>query len=311
MSSHPFRWACPACKEPLLPIEASRMRCPRDGVDYYQECGIWRMLTAEEAALHRPFVRDYDRVRNAEQWGAGNGDYYRALPYSDLSGRHSRIWHIRAASFDALRKEVVVPLAHALGRPLRVLDAGAGNGWLSYRLALEDHELIAADLRTGPADGLGACSWYMDEVSFNLVQAAFEQLPLFDGELDLVVFNGSLHYAVNYEAVLAETLRVLGSHGRVAILDSPMYSRARSGQQMVDELYDRLRKEHQIEPGAIPHENYLTPRRLQELARRLQLSWRIIKPFYGWRWALAPWLARLRGRRQPARFYLIVGEPCS
>lgn len=33
-----------------------------------------------------------------------------------------------------------------------------------------------------------------------------------------------------------------------------------------------------------------------------------LQPSYGWRWAMRPFLARLRGQREPARFALLVGQ---
>jgi predicted RNA methylase len=42
------------------------------------------------------------------------------------------------------------------GRPLRIADLGAGNCWLSYRLALRGHLPIAIDIQGDPLDGLGA-----------------------------------------------------------------------------------------------------------------------------------------------------------
>ncbi len=54
--------------------------------------------------------------------------------------------------------------------------------------------------------------------------------------------------------------------------------------------------------------NYLTYERLAQVADALSLQWQVIRPFYGWRWAIRPWLARLRGHREPASFYLIVGQ---
>jgi hypothetical protein len=36
---------------------------------------------------------------------------------------------------------------------------------------------------------------------------------------------------------------------------------------------------------------YLTWAMLRDLGRDLDLRWRIIRPWYGWRWALRPWRA--------------------
>ena len=37
-----------------------------------------------------------------------------------------------------------------------------------------------------------------------------------------------------------------------------------------------------------------------------RLSWEIYKPWYGWKWALRPWKARLRRQRPPSRFWILV-----
>lgn len=269
------------------------------------------MLTVQAAARYKAFVQNYDAVRRGEQWGAHNGAYYRALPYRDLSGQHPDIWRIRTRSYDALVEEIVRPLSRSRSRPLKILDAGAGNGWLSYRLALEGHMLLATDLRVDEVDGLGACSWYRDEVSFVAAQATFEQLPLCSDQLDLVIFNGSIHYASKYHEPLREALRVLTHDGNIVIVDSPLYEQARSGQAMVRERHHYLKREHNIDPKTLPHEDFLTHERLDRLAEQLTVQWRLIEPLYGWAWKLAPWLARLRGKREPARFYLIVGGRCS
>jgi release factor glutamine methyltransferase len=59
----------------------------------------------------------------------------------------------------------------------------------------------------------------------------------------------------------------------------------------------------------------LTFRRLDELATMIGIQWQTIEPDYGVTWKLRPWKARLRRRREPARFLLIVsgraGEPGS
>jgi hypothetical protein len=54
--------------------------------------------------------------------------------------------------------------------------------------------------------------------------------------------------------------------------------------------------------------DYLTDGQLENLAHELGLYWNIVSPNYGLAWKMRPWLARLRGRRQPARFLLVIGE---
>jgi SAM-dependent methyltransferase len=301
-------WACPACRSPLQRVGASQLECTAGCAVYEQRKDIWRLLAPEKETDYRAFVQNYDTVRLQEAWCSSDGAYYRALPYKDLSGRHPDVWRIRAISYDTMLVEVVHPMASTLNRTLHILDAGAGNGWLSYRLALEGHTLLATDLRVNDVDGLGACSWYMNEVNLVAAQAAFEQMPLCDDQFDLVVFAGCIHYATDYESTLREALRVLRHGGRLVILDSPLYKNEKSGQKMVQERDARLRDTYGIDPETLPHENYLTYGRLQQLGEQLGVTWSLIEPFYGWAWTLAPWFARLRRKREPARFFVIVGR---
>lgn len=281
------------------------MHCPACWVDYPCVDGIWRFLPPERAAFFRAFLRDYETLRRAEGRGADDPAYYRALPFEDRSGRFRADWRIRAKSFQTFVRRVLDPLARRRGRPLRVLDLGAGNGWLSYRLACRGHVAVAVDLITNTWDGLGAHVHY--DVAFLPVQAEFDRLPFADGQFDVALFNASLHYSTDYVVTLAEALRVLRSDGRVIVMDSPVYRDAASGRQMVQERKAEFVRRYGFPSDALPSEHYLTYDRLQGLAEALDLRWTFIRPFYGWRWALRPWQARLLGRREPARFLVIVG----
>ena len=44
---------------------------------------------------------------------------------------------------------------------------------------------------------------------------------------------------------------------------------------------------------------------LSDLARRLSLRWNIAKPWYGFSWAMRPLKARVLGKREPSKFYLL------
>jgi SAM-dependent methyltransferase len=299
-------FACPRCRQPLE-AAGNAAYCAEDDITFEQVDGVWRFLLPEREAYFRQFVAEYEAVREAE--GRGNADpaYYRALPYRDLSGRFSTDWRIRARSYDALVSQVVRRRKARRQRPLAVLDVGAGNGWLSNRLSEAGHSVAAVDLLTNGFDGLGAHVHYATD--FMPVQAEFDRLPFASDQVDLVVFNGSFHYAVDYAVTLSEALRVLRATGQVVVMDSPVYQDADSGEQMVREREASFQARYGFPSNAIPSENYLTYTRLEELAEALAIRWRIIRPFYGWRWALRPWKARLLGRREPAQFLLAVGTP--
>ena len=297
---------CPRCQTRLERSAPDRFTCPQDGLEFRTEDGIWRFLLPESEAHYTRFIADYESVRRSEDRGSGSANYYRALPFKDLSNRYRADWAIRARSFNVLVKNVLTRLQNPLERSLKILDLGAGNGWLSNRLAAQGDRVIAVDLLVNEQDGLGA--WKHYEHSFIPMQAEFNHLPVMDRFADVVIFNASFHYAEDYAKTLREALRVLPAEGLIVIMDSPLYRGGASGEKMVQEREAEFKKKYGFASDNLQSENYLTYTRLKELAQELNLKWKIITPFYGLRWILRPLIAKFLGRREPAKFHLIVGR---
>src|ERR1041384_5160963 len=129
---------CPRCRNPLRRSAPDRVTCPKDGLEFWNIDGIWRFLLPESQAHYSRFMADYESIRRAEGRRGDSANYYRSLPFKDLSGKHKADWAIRARSFDVLVKKVLAHYQDPLERSLKILDLGAGNGWLSNRLAAQD-----------------------------------------------------------------------------------------------------------------------------------------------------------------------------
>ncbi len=301
-----FRFACPQCGRTLESLTEDRLYCTADQLVYRRRDGIWRFLTDERARELQPFLDSYAAIRQAEGRGSDDPAYFHALPDRDLSGRFSADWAIRARSFTRLIDTVIEPMERNRSRPLRIVDLGAGNGWLSNRLALRGHAVAAIDLSLDPRDGLGAHKHY--EASFDHIQADFDRLPLDAGQVDLAVFNASLHYTIDAQATLSETLRVLESVGRVVIVDTPVYRDPQAGERMVEERRMAFEQMFGLSGNARSHENYLTHERLDSLAETLHLEWELQAPVHPLRWRLGRRVAGLRLKREIASFPLLVGR---
>jgi ubiquinone/menaquinone biosynthesis C-methylase UbiE/uncharacterized protein YbaR (Trm112 family) len=299
-------FVCPRCRTTLERNAADRLTCPQDGLEFWQVDGIWRFLLPESEAHYGRFIRDYEAVRRLEGRGGNSANYYRSLPFKDLNGRHSADWAIRARSFNVLVKNVLTRLQDPLERSLKILDLGAGNGWLSNQLSAQGDRVLAVDLSVNEQDGLGAWKYY--EHSFTPIQAEFNHLPVMDRFADAVIFNASFHYSENYLETLKEALRVTSAKGLIVIMDSPVYRRGDSGEKMVAEREAQFREKYGFASDNLQSENYLTYARLDQLAKELNLTWKRITPFYGLRWSLRPLMAGLLRRREPAKFHLIVGR---
>jgi SAM-dependent methyltransferase len=219
-------------------------------------------------------------------------------------GPQRKQWETRARTFDAFLDHIIEPLAVRCGRALRVLDLGAGNGWLCYRLASLGHETTAVDLRFDAVDGLGAADGYADVLPrvFPRVGATFNALPLRDDSFDVIVFNAALHYATDLSLVLSEAARVMMAGGRIAVLDSPFYRQARDGERMVQEKRASAAQQFGARADilmSLPFIEYLTRGRL--CAALPELNWQLHRVRYPLWYELRPLSVR-RGQRMPSRF---------
>jgi SAM-dependent methyltransferase len=286
---------CPGCRSRLTSLE-----CGLCGFRMQLGRGIVHALLPERVAHYARFIDDYERIRSEEGRGSRSEDFYLGLPYKDTSGRNAKQWNIRARSYKCLIEDVLKPP----GQRRRILDLGAGNGWMSFRLALAGFQPVAVDLLTNEQDGLAAATHYHSHLPkpFPRFQAEMTRLPFQNEQFDAVVFNASFHYSEDYEASLREALRCLRIGGMVIISDSPWYSQEQSGRRMIWERHAAFLQRFGTASDSIPSLEFLTDERLRSLEERMSIQWAIHHPKYGLKWALRPFLARLRRRREPSRF---------
>jgi ubiquinone/menaquinone biosynthesis C-methylase UbiE len=250
---------------------------------------------------------DYARIRDAEGRGSEDAEFYLGLPYNDVTGSNSRQWNIRARSFDYLAKRI---LRRTAPDRAKILDLGAGNCWMSYRLALAGYSPVAVDLLDNNRDGLGAASHYQSRLSplFPRFQAELSRLPFQDGQFDVVIFNASFHYSEDYESTLREAFRCVKQDGAVIVSDTPWYAREESGMQMVRERQMSFARQHGTASNSIKSREYLTSERLRTLEDQLSIQWTTYSPWYGFKWAMRPLVAKLRRKREPSTFRLYVAR---
>jgi SAM-dependent methyltransferase len=307
------QWAtllCWYCGDPLAKMTmetrtgSGRRVCPGCGSTTEYRDGIWCALAPERTDYFCKFIAEYELIRAAEGRGSTQSEYYLNLPYEDISGRNRYQWKIRAHTFQTMERRILKPLARLCKRPLRILDLGAGNGWMAYRLALQGHLPIAVDLLTNDRDGLGAAVHYNVDIHplFPRVQAELDRLPFASSSFDLVIFNASFHYSQDYERTFAEALRCTRPGGGVVIADTPWYAAEESGRRMVEEKHKRFTATYGFASDSISSLEYLTPDRLHRLQIASEAEWSCIRPFYGVRWSLRPLRAKLRGHRPPSQF---------
>lgn len=245
------------------------------------------------------FAAQYAVHRAAEGRGL-RGQALRSLPYL-RSGPLAQQWSVRARSFDFFLRRVV----SARHNPLHVLDLGAGNCWLCFRLACLGHAAVGVDIRGDDVDGLGAAADLLSDVPepFQRVIASFEELPFAAKSFDVTVFNASLHYARDLSKVLQEAMRVTRSGGLIVVMDSPFYRHQDDGEAMIREK--RALGQTCFGPRAAILLNqkfieYLTRDRLSDAWP--ELAWFRHRVWYPLWYEMRAIRARLARGRRPSRF---------
>lgn len=311
----PFRFRCPRCRGAAFAVDGDLV-CPGEKRRFRGESGILPLLPSERRQALAPFLETYRRVRRSEGWG-GAASYYLGLPF-DSDGRHRDIWKLRARSY----RRALVALTSRFPdskrmdewnkRSLRVLELGAGNGWFAWRMAQAGHTVLATDISLDEEDGLGAIARYAapcPAFSHRLIRALadMEELALDDSQFDVVVANGSLHYARRLSRAVLESHRVLARGGLFLVLDSPVFEDAKSGNEMVRERGRRYEESLGVRPPDTTV-GYLVENGFVDILTQAGFRVRLERPFEGIRRCLGRRVRTLRRLTLPARFPLFVAE---
>jgi len=296
------RFVCPECDDSLEAASDDRLVCPRCGATYERRELVWRFLAPSGEARLAPFVRQYRVVRDREGRRNVSADEYRQLPAVPSTAPHATDWSVRRETYRHLLGHV---LACGPG-PSTVLDVGAGCGWLAHRLARLGHQVVALDVLDDDQDGLGAVRHY--DTPIVAVQADFDRVPLASAQFDLVVFNGSLHYAPDPGTTLMHAHRLLADGGTLAVMDSPMFHADRDGTAMVADLLRRFARDFGLRDVVQPGCGYLTFASLDAAARRVRLASAFVPSRGPLACRVRRQVARVRLGRRPAAFGLWVAR---
>src|SRR5438132_5588433 len=291
---------CRQCASPLTASPGSAPTCRACGAEIPQRDGIYRLLKPTRLEEIEPFLAQYRRIRGDDGYRQHGTAYYRSLPRVDVRDPQATTWRVRQESFRNLGRV----LRRFGGRPLRILDLGAGSGWLSARLSEVGHSCVAVDWLDDVEDGLGAIRYYL--FPFPCVQADFDDLPIAPGQFDVAIFNASLHYSNDPAHTLRQARAMLAPGGTLAVMDSPVFATDDAGRRMLDAQHIGFQATggQTVRCGV----GYLTGSGLRRAARDagLRLSW--IPSRGGVRWAVKRRIAGFKQHRTPARFGIWFGS---
>jgi SAM-dependent methyltransferase len=285
-----LKFACLRCAAALN----ADLVCPGCGWTYACKDGIYRFLLPDRTAELAPFLTQYQYVRRHDGNLARPADYYRLLPMVESHDKEADRWQIRRQSYMLLLR--LLP-----GPPLNILDLGAGNCWLTHRLAALGHCCVAVDISTDPHDGLGA--WHHYAVEFICIQADFDALPYIPNQFEVVIFNASLHYSPDIQRSLAHAKRMLKPNGVMFVVDSPTFHTDHAGRQMLSDQDNYFRRSYGLDEVIRHGVGYLTTMSMSKSGFRFH-------PSRGsFLWSLGRLWSGIRLRREPANFGVWACKP--
>ncbi len=180
--------------------------------------GIPELVRPERVGSVEAFAMSLSLAWTQDGWGSTEEEYLMEIPGRDVTHRRSAEWKVKARSEQAL-----LLLMDSL-KPRRVVDLGAGVGWLARDLAMSGLEVFALDASMNERVGLLASSVYIRRGRyFERVRGEMDSLPFLDHSIDLVVCNASLHYVPSIDLVLREIARVLRADGTFVMMNSPVH----------------------------------------------------------------------------------------
>ena len=292
---------CPSCRSSLQFDEAGWL-CKREQLRFAVTEGIPDFILPSRRPGVERFLAFYHSVRSAEGWRIEDRESFFRLPYPHGNHPFKKLWRLRATSYELLLSQLK---QRSDFRTLSILDLGAGNCWMAYRLAGGNRRIVAVDVNRDLFDGLGVPTTVLEKEDPSVVRirAEYEFLPFHDGSFDIMYFNASLHYSPDPVQTILLTLRLLNERGTMYILDSPLYRNPESGRRMIAERQDSYRTKFGIELPDDLAGGFLTYGQLEQIKQ--QCSVQLMEPEYGFLWNHRPVLARFLGRREPATFRLI------
>ncbi len=141
------------------------------------------------------------------------------LPSVQASDPLSKEWRARTGSLNRLKQYL-----RGLHRPLKILEVGCGNGWLSRRLSEMGGVRVCGLDRNHVELSQGARLFGRNNLTF--LNADIFRAPFHAGAFDVIVLASSIQYFPDLNALIQGLRNLLDGVGQIHILDTPLYDRA-------------------------------------------------------------------------------------
>jgi len=141
------------------------------------------------------------------------------LPDIDVQHPHYKEWMIRRASAKKL-----INYLKKKNKPLKILEVGCGNGWLSNQLSgIENSEVTGLDINAEELKQ--AKRVFNNNRQLKFVYGEIGSYSPSVCKFDEIIFAASIQYFQSLKEIIRVCLNMLEQSGEVHIIDSPFYSK--------------------------------------------------------------------------------------
>ncbi len=139
-------------------------------------------------------------------------DHFANKVYGGLKGQ------IRLAVLNRDLDEYLPAMSTALGRPLRILDIGAGLAQISLRFARMGHDCTINDLSTAMLDKAKQAAHHQHLHDCHFITCPFQELPNhLTGQFDVILCHALLEWLANPQEIMTILERYLRRDGIVSL----------------------------------------------------------------------------------------------
>lgn len=166
--------------------------------------------------MNTDFEQTYIEVRKKENRIYTDSEVFR-LPEVFPSHDHAKEWKVRKRSAQKLTRYLVKK-----HRPLKILEVGCGNGWLSFQLSnIRNAEVTGLDINI---EEMRQAIRVFDKDNLNFVYGNLGEGIFEDLKFDCVVFAASIQYFSSLTKIIPACLKLLTDEGEVHLVDTYFYT---------------------------------------------------------------------------------------
>jgi ubiquinone/menaquinone biosynthesis C-methylase UbiE len=162
------------------------------------------------------FERSYLSLRLKEQ-RIYTDEQLASLPEVPKNHLYHHEWHIRAQSAKKL-----INYLKKKKKPLRILEIGCGNAWLSAKIAQETKAEITGIDPNREEVMQGKRVFKKSNLMLEVLD--FETENLGDEKFNIILFAASVQYFPSMQKILTKTKQYLSENGEIHLIDSNFYN---------------------------------------------------------------------------------------